>query len=377
MFTGCSDVFRLLVQGGASTTECDDYCERTTDIITVIWKRFVDTYSGMVGDSMALSVEKLKSFQECVAITRLALDNDCAIDSANDQKLHAGPLFALVGTDMADIDASTLVDAICYLLSIGWDLEEKNCYGQTPLLYAAAACGPQVARCLRALVEKGARLNARDKMGRGPLLSALSPLRYISNWVDLTLISPFRENDCDNNWGLNEYFRTEDRRHVRDYYDTESILDSFLNPHRSRSTPFTDGIESSELVRDQEPNFTAEQLMQIHSSMSDLDSSASSCSEELISNPEDDDYVYSFNHEGDGVWIRNPSHVLKARVRIKLKILLEAGCDPNDFDSDGQSTNDYARDGLWPQWLWALDKTGYVFDDDEEHIRWVKGIDSA
>ena len=287
---------------------------------------------------MALSTEILKNFEECVAITRLALDNGCAIDSGNDERSHAGPLFALVGADEADIDASTLVDAICYLLSIGWDLEEKNCYGQTPLLHAAAACGPQVARCLRALVEKSARLNARDKMGRGPLLSALSPLWCISNWVDLTCIWRSEEDDCDNNGHLSEHFRTEDRRHVRDYYDTESIMDSL-------------------------------------SSMSDLDSNASSCSEESDSNPEDDDYVYCFNWEGDGAWIRKPSHVLKDRVRIKLKILLEVGCDPNDFDSDGQSTNDYARRGLWSQWLWALDKTGYVFD--EEQNRWVKRIDSA
>ena len=374
MFTGCSDVFRLLIQGGASTNKCDGICDRTTDIITVVWMNFMNACSG-VGDLRALSMEKLKNFAECVAITQLALDNDCAIDSANDQRLHAGPLFALVGSDEADIDASTLVDAICYLLSIGWDLEEKNCDGQTPLLYAAATCGPQVARCLRALVDKGARLNARDEMGRGPLFSALMPPWPISNWMDLTIGWNSEEDDCDNNWSLSDWFNTEDRRHVRDYYDTESILDSFSNPRSSQSTPFTDDIESSELVHDQGSTFTAEQLMQIDSSMSDLDSDASSCSEVSVSNLEDDDYVYCFDEDGDGVWIRNPSHVLKDRVRTKLKILLEAGCDPNDLDYNGQSTNDYARQGLWSQWLWALKKTGYVFD--EEQNRWVKRIDSA
>ena len=365
MFTGCSDVFRLLVQGGASTTECNDFGERTTDIITVVWKTFIDacSYGGW---------EKMKNFEECVAITQLALDNNCTMDSANDQIRDAGPLFALVGSDMADIDASTLVDAICYLLSIGWDLEEKNCNGQTPLLYAAATCGPQVAKCLRVLVDKGARLNARDEMGRGPLLSALRPPLYFSNWVDLTSIWLFEENYCDNNWILSECFRTEDRRHVQDYYDTESIMGSLSFPHKFRSTPSLNGIESSQLPRDQGSSLTAEQLAPIDLAMSDHDNDASSCSEVSVSNPGDDDYVY---HRGNGVWIRNPFHVLKDRVRIKLKILLEGGCDPNDVDSDGQSTNDYARQGLWLQWLWALEKTGYVFDDEQN--RWVKRIDSA
>ena len=378
MLTGCSDVFRLLIQGGASTNECDDCNERTTDIVTVVWNSFVEAHSGLA-DMMGVSVEKLKSFEECVAITQLALDNDCAINSANDRRLDAGPLFALVGTEIADVDASTFLDATGYLLSIGWDLEEKNRKGQTPLLYAAAAFGPQVARCLRVLIEKGARLDASDEMGRGPLLSALCSPLGTSNWIDLTYIWYVEEGiTFDNNWALCEAFRTEDRRNVRDYYDTENILDpltAHISPHMSRSTPSLDGIERSQLPRDQGSSFTAEQLASIDCAMSDLESNASSCSEESVSNPEDDEYVYCHDWEGNGVWIHNPSHVLKDRARIKLKILLEAGCDPNDQDNDGQSTNDYARDGLWSQWLWALEKTGYVFD--EEQKRWVKRIDSA
>ena len=327
---------------------------------------------------MSLSTEKVKKFEECVAITQLALENDCTIDSANHRVIHAGPLFSLVGSERADVDAATLVNAICYLLSIGWDLEEKNRVGQTPLLYAAAVCGPHAARCLRALVEKGARLDAKDVVGRGPLLSALGPPIYVSNWMDLTFIWHSGGNDCDNNWTLSEFFRTEDRRHVRNYYDTENIsdpLEPLTSSRKSRFTPSLDDNESSQLLRDQQPNFTTEQLMSVDLAMSDLDSNASSCSEESVLSSIDDDYVYCFNDDGDGVWIRNPCHVLKDRVRIKLKILLEAGCDPNEFDEYGESTNDYARRGLWSQWLWALDKTGYILD--EEQNRWVKRIDPA
>lgn len=317
MFTGCSDVFRLLIQGGASTNACKNYVSRRTDIVTVIWHGYVDANHGTSWED--LPMEKLKEFEQCVAMTQLAINNDCTIDSARDDVLCAGPLFLLTRTNMADAHASASVDAIDYLSSIGWDLEEKNCLGQTPLLYAAVGCQPRVARCLRALIKRGARLDARDEIGRGPLLSALSPPLELCNWVDLTYV--WNLDDADNNWMLSQIFGTEDRRHVQDYYVAESILDPLTTP--------------------------AEQLLPTGLSMSD----------------------------GDSNWIRNASHLLKDRVKIKLKILLEAGCDPNDRDKYGKSTNDYARRGIWSQWLWALEKTGYVFD--EEQNRWIKRIDTA
>lgn len=242
-------------------------------------------------------------------------------------------------TNMADAYASASVDAIDYLSSIGWDLEEKNCLGQT-LLYAAVDCQPQVAKCLRALINGGARLYARDEIGRGPLLSALSPLLVYCPLVDPTYA--WTLDDAGNNWMLSQIFGTEDRRHVQDYCDAESILDPLITP--------------------------AEQLP-------DVDSDASLCAEQSILKPEDDDYVYCVDEMGDSNWIRNPYHLLKDRIKTKLKILLEAGCDPNDRDKDGESTNDYARRGIWSQWLWALEKTGYVFD--EEQNRWIKRIETA
>ena len=347
MFTGCSDLFRLLIQGGASTNACNNYGRLRTDIVTVIWAGYVDANHGNFWRD--LPMEKLKEFEQCVAMTQLAIDNDCTIDSARDDVLSAGPLFRLTSKDMADAYASASVDAIDYLSSIGWDLEEKNCLGQTPLLFAAVGCEPQVARCLRALIKRGARLDARDEIGRGPLLSALSPPLQLCNWVDLTYHSHWNLDDADNNWMLSQIFSTEDRRHVQDYYDAESILDPLTTP--------------------------AEQLLPTGLSMSDLDSDASPCAEQSILEPEDDDYVYCVDRMGDSHWIRNPSPLLKDRVKTKLKVLLEAGCDPNDRDKNGESTNDYARRGLWSQWLWALEKTGYVFD--EEQNRWIKRIDTA
>lgn len=377
MFTGCSDVYRLLLKSGASTNVCAVYMHRTADIITALWGAYADA-NGSDRTYKGLALETVNVFYECGEVTQLALDNDCRIDSADDLILCDGPNFSVIGTNMADAHASASVDAVDHLSSIGWDLEEKNCFGQTPLLYVASHCQPQVAECLRFLLQRGARLDARDENGRGPLLSALSPPSGLSNWVDMTYVSASEEHDFDNYWRLNSWPRTEDRKHVRDCYDTESTLDpltSPVSPNISRSTLSLDGVESSQLMSDHKFNVAAEQLTPVLQFKSDPDSGASPCAEESIPNSKDDEYIHCFDYYSNDHWIRNPIHVLKDRVGTTLKVLLEAGCDPNDLDYDFNSTNDYARQGLWPQWLWALAMTGYVFE--EEHFRWIKRIDPA
>jgi len=69
--------------------------------------------------------------------------------------------------------------------------------------------------------------------------------------------------------------------------------------------------------------------------------------------------------------IRHPIQVLKVRLRFKLLTLLNANCDPNAVDKAGLSPGDYAeRDGLWPEFKWALDKAGYVRLAGDFH--WVR-----
>lgn len=46
MFTGCSDVFRLLIQAGAVTNACKGYVRLRTDIVTFIWGGYVDANEG-------------------------------------------------------------------------------------------------------------------------------------------------------------------------------------------------------------------------------------------------------------------------------------------------------------------------------------------
>lgn len=85
-----------------------------------------------------------------------------------------------------------------------------------------------------------------------------------------------------------------------------------------------------------------------------------------------DGYVSSRDEDGKDLRIHNPVPLLKTRVAMKLKILLEAECDPNVLDDDGLSPSEYAKRGkwLWEAWLWALRLTGHTFDAVRD--RWIK-----
>lgn len=175
---------------------------------------------------------------------------------------------------------------------------------------------------------------------------------------------------------------TEDDRFARDYDNTEtrhdcSTTSQLLNANQSSNR--LDGVRTGQMVPNDRCIAAAEQSTRTELSSSDSDSEASTCAEDCDAEDEkddseddDNDSVYCADEEGNYSWIRNPVHVLKDRVKTKLRILLEAGCDPNEFDHHGKSPSDYASDGLWPQWLWALETTGYVYDGEND--RWVKQV---
>ena len=110
MYTGSSDIFRLLLQSGASTYECNSR-GHTTDVITAIWDDFARAYSSMC-ELRGISTEKMQNFEHCGAITQLALAIGCMTDRVDDQYVGAGPLVLLVGLNTREAHASALVNAI-------------------------------------------------------------------------------------------------------------------------------------------------------------------------------------------------------------------------------------------------------------------------
>ena len=84
-----------------------------------------------------------------------------------------------------------------------------------------------------------------------------------------------------------------------------------------------------------------------------------------------EEYVLMRDQNDVELVIKNPINILKTRLRHKLLTLLQADCDPNVLDNAGASPSDYARrDGLWPQWSWALEQSGHIYDARND--RWVR-----
>lgn len=81
------------------------------------------------------------------------------------------------------------------------------------------------------------------------------------------------------------------------------------------------------------------------------------------------DYIFCEDEDGTVEMIRNPMQVLKKRTMFKLPTLLKLGCGPNVVDYQSLSPGDYAmRDGLWPQWRWALLNAGSIH---HRHNGWM------
>ena len=330
-------------------------------------------------------------------MTQLALDNDCIIGDADNQILCSGPIFRIVDYEcMNDLDSSHLREVIQYLTSIGYNLEEQNREGQTPLLFAAANYLPATAKHLNMLIENGASPDATDDLGFG-LLHTVS-LGYLTlilwqngqrsqdkvevYWYLCPLSKLYGMSDeRDSNWELDWLVRQD---HVDDSCRGECKEDPPTGPRSTnacQSTPCRTvagpDVENSCLIDSQRSQDAIEQSLPSVASISKLESDAAlSAGESILEIEQVDAFVIARDEYGIEHRIRNPIPVIKARVATKLKILLEAGCDPNVLDNNGLSPTDYAkpgkwsREGLWSQWSWALRVTGHTFDAVRD--RWIK-----
>ena len=119
---------------------------------------------------------------ERVAMTRLALDNDCNIYDANDEIVCSSPLFNIMEQESVhDSDSLHMRDVIQYLTSIGYDLEAPNKFGQTPLHFAASECSATTTMYMGFFIERGARLDTKDDFGMGLLHAVLLRYLYLMN----------------------------------------------------------------------------------------------------------------------------------------------------------------------------------------------------
>ena len=251
--------------------------------------------------------------------------------------------------------------ALDFLIGIGYELEQFNQEGQTPLLWTASAYQPQVIKCLKVFIYRGANLQVTDRDGRGALHCAFLVPHILDDWKSLRLIS--QGLHVSKFYYLPSHvYLTEDTAHAGDYHHDS------LEPNRLKDTSspterrmFLSGTQKpTEQPQLNGPKELSPQAVNTPNAYK------ASPSEQIPAG-----FVLCKDLDGNEHRIQDPINVLKNRLKFKLLTLLNAGCDPNILDNEGRTPSDYARgDGLWPQWFWALETSHYVYECRED--RWIR-----
>ena len=255
--------------------------------------------------------------------------------------------------------------AIEFLIDIGCDLEARNSAGCTPLLHTATSYKPQVVTCLRTMIRRGADIQASDSAGRGALHCALAAPHHLEGWITLRLAN-FSQHSVRNHLFLAAYlYHTQSGTFARDYNEKrdDAIGEEELVP-KTTNVWLDDSVREAEEQEGRNAAF----------GNCECGFKASKNDEEIQTIPgsfQQAKIIACEDFAGVQHTIRHPFQILKMRLRFKLLTLLEAGCDPNVFDKSGATPSHYAeKDGLWPQWTWALGEAGY--ECITEGNRWKK-----
>ncbi len=370
----------------------------TKEVVWSIWRTFADYMAHALPPSFYLP-GVVRDFDQCVQMMDAALRHGCEIDMEDDDSIHCEPhkanaLFEMVDWwPVGEAQISTPGRAINYLLRVGYDKEKRNSQSLTPLLHAATGYLPQVIQCIREFIRGGADIHATDTSGRGALHCALGAPHCFTDWKTLRLTS-YATNDVLNYFYVPyRVFRIEDTVYEGDYEDGGLDLEPLTQGEPTERPPRRGKVCLGECtkarVRELErcclnsaaPDGARPRLDWSVPSEEctcgiDFDEYAANITAyggPCISDDPAFEYVVCKDLSGAEHFIRHPIKVLKTRLRFKLLTLLRANCDPNVLDNAGASPSDYARrDGLWPQWYWALKNTGFSYDPGSD--RWVRAL---
>lgn len=151
------------------------------DVISKMWGVFLE--GGRIRD-------KFTTLNECIRMTNMALDQGCDVSgngSIRSTKIPSNPLFQISYGFLNSSCKGIAREAIETVLNLGYDAEERNYNGLTPLLFTASMCTPIVVRSLKALVGRNVDLKATDPQGKGALHIALGAPEFVDGWPDFIL----------------------------------------------------------------------------------------------------------------------------------------------------------------------------------------------
>ena len=348
---------------------CVHICRRygmSLDVVWAIWATYADYHSQLLLPSYYASGVK-RDFDQCVRMTRAALDKGCDTDSSICYNPYiANALFEVESWwSLSEKHSPAPEKAIEFLVSIGYDLEARNSTGCTPLLHTATSQKPQVVSCLRTLIRNGANVYALDWAGRGAIHCALATPHLFDGWKNLRL-TEFPQHTAQNHLFVPAYlYHTQSGAFASDYDEWRDGISS-----EKELIPKSTNIWFNGRVQD--PEACEEEQTVID---------GCECGFKASSDQEEIQNTHGYFHAAKSITcedyagvrhrIRHPVQILRKRLRFKLLTLLKAGCDPNLFDKAGVTPSKCAREnGLWPQWTWALGEAGYEYVVGGD--RWMK-----
>ena len=332
------------------------------DVVWTIIATYADSQSQSLPPCYYKSgVSANRGFDQCMRMIRAAMAKDCEIDaSVSYDASVANALFEIEAWwSLSKKHRSVPEEAIEFLVAIGYDLEARNSAGCTPLLHTAVSHKPQVVTCLKTLLSKGADIHVSDSSGRGALHCALAAPHHFDGWKTLRLTN-FSQHSLQNHFFIPAHlYHTQSSVFASDYskWQDDAVADDELIP---KTTNCSGSIQNEESRQTAAVFGGCQCGFKASDDQEENQSTTGSFQEAKMATCED---FAGVKHR-----IRHPIHILKMRVRFKLLTLLKAGCNPNVFDKAGETPSAYAkRDGLWPQWTWALREAGYESVGGHDH----------
>jgi hypothetical protein len=334
-----------------------------SDLIFSIWMHFCVLPGPDMQTRNGHSMKYITDINQCVSMTNVALQHGCDVQSHHlDQGIPTPLFFNLAGLPRTKIDGASLSALQEHLLAAGYEMEEKNSIGQTPLLFAANTCKLRCLAVLNQLVSLGANIHATDNEGRGALHQALDLCRgLMASYLEIFMKGQLRQESHAMSEWIIDYYHNSDVPLVDS--DNFTVYPSDIEWTHARHTDYHDDVYDDDADIDYSPDNDSEVW-------------------DPCGDGDDDRHAYIGGYDIDDFNISNgiedievslPSSKQKTRLRLKLLTLLGAGCDPNLVDKEGASPSDYARrEDLWPQWEWALAQTGYIYDEDKQ--LWIKDV---
>lgn len=297
-------------------------------------------------------------------MTEIARANGCYAEESvlyNEELLS--PLFDISYIHTLKTTARQCADTVKQLLAVGYDKERRNINGQTPLLLAAFSTCFRSLTGLKSLLAEKTNIHAIENHGRSALhlcLDFSEGLSAICGYLSICRCSTWalREQSFDGDIAITGNFSDSNDEEETYSNNTSSEKESQISFARGdnddclRTTD--DAAEWHECCYDEYTDFDDEDAAALFYYCEYKDIDDFSMPAVTLDNEESPD-------------TEPEPGMNKARLRLKLLALLQAGCDPNIRDIEGESPSDYARvEELWPQWAWALEKTGWEYNEDTD-----------